>query len=285
MSQTYLFVDELAFISERLRHIFERRAHDVAARISFKEVQRFQKQLRTWERGFIKPPQPFVAACDLERLKHFYHHKLDFSIFQDFDRDDMKVIQEEISAYVAREALDAFIGCRLRNWATIGLQHPKWQLYQELVRAYYERTVSQNKRERIAAFERVMARKTDGTPEEVHAKCVGELFFEVDRIRLMSSMTLDRHLEALRLQEIERVERQETEHQPLNVPEALRNNFQLFGFTHQADFDELKARYRQLALNYHPDKGGSLEMMQRLNSAYRQIADYLRQIEGSINTG
>jgi len=39
----------------------------------------------------------------------------------------------------------------------------------------------------------------------------------------------------------------------------------------------LKDRYRQLALDYHPDKGGQLEMMQRLNAAYLQISNYLRQ--------
>jgi len=41
----------------------------------------------------------------------------------------------------------------------------------------------------------------------------------------------------------------------------------------------LKERYRQLALNYHPDKGGSPETMQQPNAAYRQIAEYLRQVE------
>jgi hypothetical protein len=279
--KTYLFVEDLTFISDRLRQVFERHRNGAAACISFKEIQQFQKQLRTWERGFIKPPLPFVTACDLERLCDFYRHQLDFSIFQGFNREEREIIQEEISAYVAREALDTRIGCRLRNWAAIGLQHPKWQLYQERVRAYYEQTVSPGRRDRIAMIEQAVVQQASQTPEEIHARCVGELFFEVDRIRLMPSRTVEGHLESIRLQSIEREERRSREPQRPDVPEALQSSFQLLGLTHPADFDELKTRYRQLALSYHPDKGGSLEMMQRLNLAYRRIADYLRQIEAS----
>jgi curved DNA-binding protein CbpA len=49
--------------------------------------------------------------------------------------------------------------------------------------------------------------------------------------------------------------------------------------TYPIDLNALRERYRQLALSYHPDKGGSLEMMQQLNTAYRRISDYLRQAE------
>ena len=126
-------------------------------------------------------------------------------------------------------------------------------------------------------FERALAQMTDLRPEEIHVRCVGELFFEVDRVRLMSAGALERHLENIRLQGMGRKLRKA--HQPLDVPEPLRKCFQLFGFTHQIDFDQLKERYRQLALSYHPDKGGSLEMMRRINAAYRQIADYLRRVE------
>ncbi|MCZ6676303.1 MAG: J domain-containing protein [Candidatus Poribacteria bacterium] len=275
MSTRYLFVDELAFISNRLRQVLHRHANQAAAQISFRDVQQVQKQIRTWDRDFVKPPMPLVAACNLEMLRDFYQQKLDFSIFQGFNLAEMEVIQEEIAAHAAREALDALIGYRLRNLAAIGLPSPKWQLYQELVRAYYERTVSQEKRERITALESVLAQ----TPVEVRAKCVGELFFEVDEIRLMSVRRLAGHLEGIREQAAGQRSKQTRRHQPLNVPAELRDSFQIFGLTDPVDFDALRARYRQLALSYHPDKGGSLEMMQQLNTAYRRISDYLRQVE------
>ena len=279
----YLFVNELAFISDRLRHVFDRSANGSAARISFKEIQQFQKQLRTWDTTFAKPPMPLVAACNVEMLGDFYRHKLDFSIFEEFNMADRDIIQEEIASYVTREALDSLIGYRLRNWAAIGVLHPKWAGYRDLVQAYYERIVSIEKREKIDVFEQTLAQTTGQTPERIHVRCVGELFFEVDRIRLMSSGVFERHLENIRLQATGR--RLRREHQPLEAPESLRKCFQLFGFTRQVDFDELKERYRQLALNYHPDKGGSLEMMQRINTAYRQIADHLRQVEGNTYVG
>ena len=58
---------------------------------------------------------PLVAVCNLERIDDFYRHKLDFSMFGQLDTADWKIVQEEIAAYVAREALDVLIGYRLRN--------------------------------------------------------------------------------------------------------------------------------------------------------------------------
>jgi hypothetical protein len=279
MDKIYLFVDELTPISKRLQRVFDRNADGAAADISFKAVQEFRKQIQSWHREFVKPPMSLVSTCDLERLAGFYRHRLDFSIFQRFPSADFEVIQEEISAHAAREALDSLFGYRLRNWASIGLQHPKWQRYQELVGDYYAQTVSPEKQERIAAFSRMLARRTDRPSAEIHAKCAGELFFEVDRIRLMPMRSLEQYLERLRLQEIGGKQSQEWEDTRLsNMPEGLQASFQLFGFTDSIDANALKARYRQLALDYHPDKGGNLEMMQRLNAAYLEIANYLRRL-------
>ena len=276
MKTQYLFVDELASISERLRQVFEQNADGVAADISFRAVQQFQAQIQSWNRSFLKPPMALVTACRLELLEEFYRHRLDFSIFQRFDSADFDTIQEEISAYAAREALDALLGYRLRNWAAIGLQNRKWEVYQELVSRYYQRTVSQETQARIAEFKQTLAGTTDLSPEEIHAKCVGELFFEIDRIRLMPLHTLGRYLERLHLQATGQGGQPREEAQLPNLPEALQESFQLFGFTYRIDFNTLKDRYRQLALEYHPDKGGNVEMMQRLNAAYLQISDYLR---------
>ena len=279
MVRHYLFVDELAFISDQLQVVFNRCADDAAAEISFKDVQKFRKQLCTWDSNFIKPPMPLVATCHLEVLSDFYRRKLDFSVFQGFDTTDQELIQNEIAAYAAREALDALIGYRLRNWASIGLQSPKWELYQNLVQGYYEQTISQERRDQIEEVEGALAQTTSLTPAAIHVRCVGELFFEVDGIRLMSKVRLDKYLEGVCRQATGRGDWSGRRHQPLNMPDVLQDSLQFFGLTYPIDLNALRERYRQLALNYHPDKGGSLEMMQRLNTAYRRISDYLRQAE------
>ncbi len=277
MVKQYLFVDELAFISDRLRVVFNGCADDVASHISFKDVQRFRSQFCTWDNNFIKPPTSLVAACDLGMLNDFYRRKLDFSVFQGFDIVDQELIRGEIAAYAAREALDALIGYRLRNWAAIGLQSPKWELYQNLVRDYYEQTVSQERRDQIEEVEGTVAETMNLTQAAIHARCVGELFFEVDEIRLMSKVRLDKYLEGVFHQRGERKDRGGRRNQLLSMPDALQDSFQFVGLTYPTDLNALRERYRQLALSYHPDKGGSLEMMQRLNTAYRRISDYLRQ--------
>ncbi len=279
MVKQYLFVDELAFISDRLRVVFSSCAENVASQVSFRAVQQFQKQLCTWENGFIKPPTSLVANCHLEMLSDFYRHRLDFSVFQGFDMTDQELIRIEIAAYAAREALDALIGYRLRNWASIGLQSPKWELYQNLVQDYYEQTVSQERRERIEGVEDTLTQTTDWTSTEIHARCVGELFFEVDEIRLMSKVRLDKYLEGICQQSGEQRDEGGRRHRLLSMSDALQDSFRFFDLTYPTDLNELRERYRQLALSYHPDKGGNLELMQRLNTAYRQISDYLRQVE------
>ena len=280
----YLFVDELAFISNRLQTVFNRCAGDVASQISFREIQQFRKQLCTWDSNFMKPPMSLIAVCDLGMLSDFYRHKLDFSVFQGLDIADQALIQDEIAAYAAREALDALIGYRLRNWASIGLQSPKWELYQNLVQDYYEQTISQERRDQIEEVEGTLAETTNWTPKAIHARCVGELFFEVDEIRLMSKVRLDKYLEGVCQQRGGRRNRGGTRNQLLSMPDALQDSFQFFGLTYPIDLNALRERYRQLALNYHPDKGGSLEMMQRLNTAYRRISDYLRQKETNLSS-
>ena len=282
MVKGYLFLDELAFISNRLGAVLNRCADEAATQISFKDIQQFRKQLCTWDPAFIKPSMSLVSTCHLEILSDFYRRKLDFSVFQGFDTADQELIQDEIAAYAAREALDALIGYRLRNWASIGLQSPKWELYQDLVQGYYEQTISQERREQIGEVEGALAETTNWTPQAIHARCVGELFFEVDEVRLMSKVRLDKYLEGVCRQVTGRKDPGGRRHQRLNMPDALRDSLRFFGLTYPIDLNELRERYRQLALSYHPDKGGSLEMMQRLNTAYRRISDYLRQAETDL---
>ena len=39
--------------------------------------------------------------------------------------------------------------------------------------------------------------------------------------------------------------------------------------------DDIKKRYRQLAREYHPDRSGSEEAMERINAAYRLLMEYI----------
>jgi hypothetical protein len=45
-------------------------------------------------------------------------------------------------------------------------------------------------------------------------------------------------------------------------------------FKDVANLEELKKEYRQLAMQYHPDKGGSVEAMQSINEEYDRLLSY-----------
>src|SRR5271157_2704697 len=42
-------------------------------------------------------------------------------------------------------------------------------------------------------------------------------------------------------------------------------------FTNCQNLDEVKRRYKELALKYHPDRGGGTETMQQINAEYQNI--------------
>ncbi len=48
-------------------------------------------------------------------------------------------------------------------------------------------------------------------------------------------------------------------------------------FDNVKDLDDLKKQYRELSKIYHPDKGGSTEMMQELNSEYEKVRKRLKK--------
>lgn len=53
--------------------------------------------------------------------------------------------------------------------------------------------------------------------------------------------------------------------------------FGFFGLNSQGGIDAAKKRYRELAINYHPDKGGNLDLMQKLNGYYQMISNYYKE--------
>jgi len=59
----------------------------------------------------------------------------------------------------------------------------------------------------------------------------------------------------------------------LPPPQVSPNDpYIVLGLPHDASVDDIKQRYRALAMIFHPDrKGGNTEAMKRLNHAFREI--------------
>ncbi|OEE71998.1 hypothetical protein A130_18840 [Vibrio genomosp. F6 str. FF-238] len=61
----------------------------------------------------------------------------------------------------------------------------------------------------------------------------------------------------------------------LNYKKSTENNnlcdLDILGYEIHPSSHELRKRYKNLASIYHPDKGGSKVMMQRLNDAYEKL--------------
>lgn len=48
-------------------------------------------------------------------------------------------------------------------------------------------------------------------------------------------------------------------------------------FSNIKNLDELKAQYRRLAMMYHPDRGGSVEIMQAINAEHDRLFEQLKR--------
>jgi len=145
----YEYIYEFVFISDKIREVFDKYLDTSAVEISFREIQEFRKQLCIWEQRFSRPSKSKLASIDsYKELVEFYLQKLDLSIFNTLDPDDQKIIQQEIAAYASREVLDWHVGFRLRNWAELGILHPRWRKYQKDVKGYYQEVISDKKRNR-----------------------------------------------------------------------------------------------------------------------------------------
>ncbi len=265
---------ELAFISDRLKLIFDKYSGTEVTDIPFKDVLVFRERLRTWDKKFPKPPAVALANLRFESIQAFYALRLDFSIFDGFPPDEQNIIRDEIAAYATREALDFFIGYRLRNMADIGLVSRRWNIYLSKVKEYYDKVVPQEKKDRIEQFIEQISQLKGERVQKIKSKSTGELFFEVDRIRLMSLRALKRYLEDMH-QQIIAGKRKDAKIGEITLPGTVRECFDFLGLSYPVELHTLKSRYRELARVYHPDKGGNIKEMQQLNAAYRVVVRYI----------
>jgi len=275
MKHRYEHIHELAFISDRLKSVFDKYSGTEATNMPFKDVLAFRKRLRTWDKQFPHPPAVALANLRFESLQAFYAFKLDFSIFAGFSPEEQDIIRDEIATYATREALDFFIGYRLRNMADIGLVSRRWNIYLSKVKGYYDKVVPQEKKDRIAQFVKEISQLKGEYVQRIKSKSAGELFFEVDKIRLMSSRALKIYLEDMRQQIIAGKKRDTRIGAITPPPGTVRECLDYLGLSYPVELHALKSRYRELARVYHPDKGGSGNEMQQLNAAYRVVVRYI----------
>ncbi len=70
-------------------------------------------------------------------------------------------------------------------------------------------------------------------------------------------------------------------------PEKLRKAREILNFKEEVPFSEIKERYRQLALQTHPDRGDSLkdEKFKNFTSAYKLLSDYYKSYPSGNEEG
>lgn len=59
----------------------------------------------------------------------------------------------------------------------------------------------------------------------------------------------------------------------------MKTHYDILGLAPTASQDEIKAKYRKLAMQYHPDRGGDQAKFQELQSAYDVIGDVEKRAE------
>jgi hypothetical protein len=89
-----------------------------------------------------------------------------------------------------------------------------------------------------------------------------------------------RQAEELRRQQEERAQ-QEAAEQAERMRWGWRYRYQQYfdvlGLPTSASEEEMKKRFRELAKAHHPDRGGDLAMMKRINEAHRQLEQAFRE--------
>lgn len=62
----------------------------------------------------------------------------------------------------------------------------------------------------------------------------------------------------------------------------MHNPYKTLGIQDCVPMVDVRRAYRRLALQHHPDRGGSLEMMQAINAAYEQLMKHKETIDNRL---
>ena len=58
----------------------------------------------------------------------------------------------------------------------------------------------------------------------------------------------------------------------------MENFYQVLGVKETSSQDEIKKAYRKLAIEHHPDKGGSEETFKKISEAYDTLGDEVKKV-------
>lgn len=61
--------------------------------------------------------------------------------------------------------------------------------------------------------------------------------------------------------------------------DSVANHYEILGLKHDATTDEVKRAYRRLAMEHHPDKGGTAFKFSEINDAYAVLSDAVKRAE------
>ena len=82
-------------------------------------------------------------------------------------------------------------------------------------------------------------------------------------------------LEQMRRAHAEILERLRSWHTTPPMPEEVIEALRILDLPSDASFDEIRHRYRQLAMRYHPDTGGDPETFMRIDVAYKRVIAWI----------
>ena len=67
------------------------------------------------------------------------------------------------------------------------------------------------------------------------------------------------------------------------IEERFKEALDFMGLTSFVTFQEIKDRYKELAKEYHPDKGSDNIKMQKLNQYYKMLKNYIENYRFSFS--
>lgn len=270
-----LHIRMFATISHKLKETLEEHLDVPSDLLPFKESYAFLQRLKPWHPSFSKPPLVLLRNCQLDALALFYRERLSLDLFQALPAHTQSLIESEISYHVARTAMDTFMGVRLRNLAQIGIQRAEWPCFRDMVQVYFEETVPLERREQLREAQRKVSDRLGEDESKTHVRLGPQLFHDVDRLRLMSHGQFKNHIASL----LQRGRASGSRHTEDDIPNDVAQSLEWLDLPVRIGPETLKQRYRELALLYHPDKGGTREQMQMLNTAYEVVRDFVGKSE------